>query len=134
MSTNVMKLKNMKIVNNTLFFPKMDFNNGKNTNVNKMNAIYYQGIYLICVKLLWYDNVSIWYQTSLKTNFHTFVKACPNFCSVFWQPLLGTRTRIFWNEWNKGMFSQRKRVIVFWCPSFELLTLVYRHLETRKGF
>lgn len=67
MSTNVMKLKNMKIVNTTLFFPRMDFNNGKKTNVNKM--------------------------TSLKTNFHTFVKACPNFCSVFWQPLLGTRTQ-----------------------------------------
>jgi hypothetical protein len=66
MSTNVMKLKNVKIVNTTLFFPRMDFNNGKKTNVNKM--------------------------TSLKTNFHTFVKSCPNFCSVFWQPLLGTRT------------------------------------------
>jgi len=76
-----------------IIYPKMDFNNGKNTNVNKMNAIYYQGIYLICVKLLWYDNISIWYKTSLKTNFHTFVKACPNFCSVFWQPLLGTRTQ-----------------------------------------
>ncbi len=57
MSTNVVKLKNMKIMNTTLFFPRMDFNNGKKTNVNKM--------------------------TSLKTNFHTFVKACPNFCSVF---------------------------------------------------
>jgi hypothetical protein len=44
MNSNVMKLKNMKMVNNTLFFPRMDFNNGKKTNVNKMNAISYQGI------------------------------------------------------------------------------------------
>jgi hypothetical protein len=59
------------------------------------------------------------------------VKTCPNFCSIYRQPLSGTRT-----QWSSSRIIQNGRNLLLWfsVPITRATTLVPRHLKTRKNW